>query len=272
MRLVFFGDVVGRSGREALLAVLPKVKAELDPDFIVVNGENAAGGFGITLKIFDELAAAGVGVVTTGNHAWDQKELVGQIDRQPRLLRPLNYPEGTPGRGFIVAEARGGRQVLVVNIMARLFMDPLDDPFAAVDKVLKTHRMGPGGVAAAIIDFHGEATSEKMIMGHHLDGRASLVVGTHSHIPTADQQVLPKGTAYCTDAGMCGDYDSVIGMKKENAMQRFLRKLPAERFSPAEGPGTACGVYVETDDRSGLATRIEPLRLGGRLMQHMPKR
>lgn len=272
MRLVFLGDIVGRTGRDGVMAALPRIKAELDPDVIVVNGENAAGGFGITVKIVDEFIAAGVAAVTTGNHVWDQKELIGQIDRQPRLLRPLNYPEGTPGRGYVIVEARGGRPVLVMNALARLFMEPLDDPFTAVDKVLRSHRMGPGGVAAAILDFHGEATSEKMVMGHTMDGRVSLVVGTHSHIPTADQQILPGGTAYCTDAGMCGDYNSVIGMKKEGAMNRFLRKLPGERFTPAEDDATVCGVYVETDDRSGLATRIEPLRLGGRLKQSMPKR
>lgn len=272
MRLLFLGDVVGRSGRDALLAELPSLRDRLDPDVTVVNGENAAGGYGITMKIAEEFFAAGVDVVTTGNHVWDQKELVGQIDRQPRLLRPLNYPEGTPGRGFVLLQARGGRAVLVMNVMARLFMDPLDDPFAAVERVLRTHRLGPGGVAAAILDVHGEATSEKMIMGHVLDGRVSLVVGTHSHVPTADHQILPGGTAYLSDAGMCGDYDSAIGMKKQIAMAKLVRKLPTERLTPAEGPATVCGVYVETDDRSGLATRIAPVRVGGRLAPALPER
>ncbi len=270
MRLLFLGDVVGRSGRDGVMQALPNLRERLAPDVVVVNGENAAGGFGITMKIADEFFAAGVDALTTGNHVWDQKELVGQIDQQPRLLRPLNLPEGSPGRGFVLLRTDAGRSVLVVNVMLRLFMEPLDDPFAAVDRVLKAHRMGPGGVDAILVDVHGEATSEKMIMGHHLDGRASLVVGTHSHVPTADHQILPGGTAYLTDAGMCGDYDSAIGMKKEVAMVKTIRRLPTERLSPAEGPATVCGVFVETDDRTGLAVRVAPVRVGGRLSQTTP--
>lgn len=272
MRLLFLGDVVGRSGRDAVLAALPKLRDELDADLTVVNAENAAAGFGITVKIAEEFFAAGVDAITTGNHVWDQKEMIGAIDQMPRLLRPLNYPEGTPGRGHVLLQARGGRPVLVVNAMARLFMDAIDDPFAGVDRILRAHRMGPGGVAAIVLDFHGEATSEKMIMGHHVDGRVSLVVGTHSHVPTADHQILPGGTAYMSDAGMCGDYNSAIGMKKEAASFRMIRKIPTERLSPAEGEATVCGVYVETDDQTGLALRIEPLRLGGRLSQASPRR
>ncbi|QJE73345.1 YmdB family metallophosphoesterase [Aerophototrophica crusticola] len=275
MRLLFLGDVVGRSGREGVLRHLPGLRDRLKPDFIVVNGENAAGGFGITEKIAQEFFAAGVDCITLGNHSWDQKELVGQIDRIPNLIRPINYPEGTPGRGFTVLPAKNGRhKVLVINAMARVFMDPMDDPFAAADKVLKVHqlggaRMGPAGVDAVIMDFHGEATSEKMVMGHFLDGRASLVVGTHSHVPTADLQILNGGTAYQSDAGMCGDYDSVIGMKKDAAMWKMLRKIPGERFSPAENDATVtvCGVFVETDDRTGLARRAEAIRVGGRLKE-----
>lgn len=278
MRLLFLGDIVGRSGREGLLRHLPDLQRDLSPDFIVVNGENSAGGFGITEKIAAELFAAGVDCITTGNHVWDQKELVGQIDRMPNLLRPLNYPEGTPGRGHVVLPSRNGRhKVLVMNAMARIFMDPLDDPFAAVERVLKIHRLGgarngPMGVDAAILDFHGEASSEKMIMGHVLDGRVSLVVGTHCHVPTADLQILNGGTAYQTDAGMCGDYDSVIGMKKEGAIHKMTRKLPGERFTPAENDATVtvCGVFVETDDRTGMAVRAEPVRVGGRLKQAAP--
>ncbi|MDR6771190.1 TIGR00282 family metallophosphoesterase [Azospirillum sp. BE72] len=272
MRILFFGDVVGRAGRDAVLAHMPMLRERLDPDLTVVNGENSAGGYGVTVKIAEEFFAAGIDVVTLGNHTWDQKELVGTIEQQPRIIRPLNYPEGTPGRGFVLLQARGGRKVLVVNVLLRLFMEPMDDPFAAVDRVLKAHRLGPGGVDAVLVDMHGEATSEKMIMGHFCDGRASLVVGTHSHVPTADHMVLPKGTAYQSDAGMCGDYDSAIGMKKEVALAKMVRKLPTERLSPAEGEGTVCGCYVETDDRSGLAVRIEPLRIGGRLSQTLPER
>lgn len=270
MRLLFLGDVVGRSGRDAVVAALPRLKEALDPDLVAVNAENAAGGYGLTLKIAEEFFAAGVDCLTLGNHTWDQKELVGQIDGQPRIIRPLNYPEGTPGRGFVLLQTRGQRKVLVVNVMARLFMDPLDDPFQAMERVLRAHRLGPGAVDAILVDFHGEATSEKMIMGHYLDGRVSLVVGTHTHVPTADHTILPGGTAYMSDAGMCGDYDSAIGMKKEVAIAKITRKLPTERLSPAEGEATVCGVYVETDDRTGLAVRVEPVRLGGRLSQSLP--
>ncbi|CAO3354149.1 TIGR00282 family metallophosphoesterase [Azospirillum sp. A29] len=276
MRILFFGDVVGRSGREAVLAHMPMLREKLDPDLTVVNGENSAGGYGVTVKIAEEFFEAGIDVVTLGNHTWDQKELVSTIEQQPRIVRPVNYPEGTPGRGYVLLQARGGRKVLVVNVLLRLFMEPMDDPFAAVDRVLKAHRLGAGqgggGVDAVLIDMHGEATSEKMIMGHFCDGRASLVVGTHSHVPTADHMVLPKGTAYQSDAGMCGDYDSAIGMKKEVALAKMVRKLPTERLSPAEGEGTVCGCYVETDDRTGLAVRIEPLRIGGRLSPTLPER
>ncbi|WP_119677575.1 TIGR00282 family metallophosphoesterase [Indioceanicola profundi] len=279
MRLLFLGDIVGRSGREGLLRHLPELQQRLSPDFVVINGENAAGGFGITEKIANEFFAAGVDCITTGNHVWDQKELLGQIDRIPNLIRPINYPEGTPGRGYTVLPSKNGRyKVLVMNAMARVFMDPLDDPFPAIERVVKVHRlggpmMGPNGVHAAILDFHGEATSEKMIMGHVLDGRVSLVVGTHSHIPTADLQILSGGTAYQSDAGMCGDYDSVIGMKKESAIHKMTRKTPGERFTPAENDATVtvCGIFVETDDRTGLAKRAEPVRVGGRLKQAMPE-
>lgn len=270
MRLLFLGDVVGRSGRDAVFRHLPELKRRLVPDLIVVNGENAAAGFGITAKIAQEFFAAGVDCLTTGNHVWDQKELVGAIDQQPRLLRPLNLPEGTPGRGAVLLPGPQGRKVLVVNLLARLFMDMCDDPFAAVTRLLAQHRLGSGGLAAILVDFHGEATSEKMAMGHFLDGRVSAVIGTHSHIPTADTMVLTGGTGYQTDAGMCGDYDSVIGMKKEGSIFRFVRRLPAERMTPAEGEGTVCGTLVVTDDASGLATTIAPVRVGGRLPQTWP--
>ena len=270
MRILFLGDVVGRTGRDGVLAALQVLRERLDPDITIVNGENSAGGFGITMKIADEFFAAGVDVITTGNHVWDQKELVGQIDQQPRLLRPLNYPEGTPGRGFVLLQTRGQRAVLVVNVMCRLFMDALDDPFAGLERVLRAHRLGPGGVSAIIVDVHGEATSEKMIMGHTLDGRASLVVGTHSHVPTADHQILPGGTAYQSDAGMCGDYDSVLGMQKEEPIRRFLQKTPGARLEAATGEGSLSGVAVEIDDRTGLAKAVWPVRLGPHLAPAAP--
>ena len=269
MRLLFLGDIVGRAGRDAALAAVPRLRAQLRIDFCVVNGENAAAGFGITPKICAELYAVGVDALTTGNHVWDQRELIAAADGDARLLRPLNYPAGTPGRGIRTYQLEDGRRVVVFNLMLRHNMDALDDPFAAIDRELASR--GLGTAAAAIIgDIHGEATSEKMAMGHHLDGRVSLVVGTHTHVPTADHQILPRGTAYLSDAGMCGDYDSVIGMKKEPAILRFTRKMPTERFSPAEGEATVCGVYVETDESSGLAVRIEPVRVGGRLSQALP--
>ncbi|MBU0724828.1 MAG: TIGR00282 family metallophosphoesterase [Alphaproteobacteria bacterium] len=269
MRLLFLGDVVGRPGRDAITSHLPDLRRELKLDFIVVNGENAAGGFGITQKICEEFYALGVDVVTTGNHAWDQRETLSYINADPRLLRPANYPPGTPGKGAHVHTTQSGKKVLVVNVMGRLFMDALDDPFRAVERELAQYVLG-GGVQAAIIDIHAEATSEKMAMGHLYDGRVSLVVGTHSHVPTADAQILPGKTAYQTDAGMCGDYDSVIGMRKDIAVARFVRKLPGERLEPSSGEGTLCGVFVETDDRTGLATRVEPVRRGGRLAPATP--
>ncbi|WP_366555548.1 TIGR00282 family metallophosphoesterase [Aquibaculum sediminis] len=269
MRLLFCGDLVGRSGREVVLQHLPELRRSLNLDFIVVNGENAAAGFGITRKICDDVFAAGANVISGGNHSWDQREALTFIDAEPRLLRPLNYPPGTPGRGAGVFSA-GGRKVLVINVMGRVFMDPLDDPFRAVEQELSRHRLG-STVDAIIVDVHAEASSEKMAMGHFLDGRVSLVVGTHTHIPTADAQVLPGGTAYQTDAGMCGDYDSVIGMDKRVPLERFTRKLPTERMAAAQGPGTLCAVFVETDDRTGLAQRVEPLRLGGRLREQRPE-
>jgi metallophosphoesterase (TIGR00282 family) len=269
MRLMFLGDVVGRAARTAVIENLPRLRQRLDLDFVAVNGENAAGGFGITPRIAHELYEAGADCITTGNHVWDQREIIGAIEGDRRLLRPANFPAGTPGRGSTLLAARGDRRVLVVNLMARLFMDALDDPFAAIDRILADVAM-PRDADAVILDFHGEASSEKMAMGHHLDGRATLVVGTHTHVPTADLQILPGGTAYQTDAGMCGDYDSVIGMTKDPSIQRFLRRMPGERLAPAEGPPTICGLVVVTDDRTGLALQAEPLRIGGRLAPAWP--
>ena len=269
MRILFLGDLVGRSGRDAAVEHLPKLRSELGIDLAIVNGENAAGGFGITEKICSELYAAGADVVTTGNHVWDQRETVSFIGNDPKLLRPLNFPSGTPGQGAGVFRTRAGRKVLVLNLMGRLFMDPLDDPFAAANAALASHTLG-GSVDAIVVDFHAEATSEKMAFAHMLDGKVSLVVGTHTHVPTADHQILPGGTAYISDAGMCGDYDSVIGMEKGVPVARFVRKLPTDRLSPANGPATVCGVFIETDDKTGRATRIEPLRVAGRLSPAMP--
>ncbi|MCB9959136.1 MAG: YmdB family metallophosphoesterase [Rhodospirillaceae bacterium] len=270
MRLLFLGDVVGRPGRVAVLEHLPNLRRRLAVDFCVVNGENSAGGFGITAKIAEEFYEAGADCITTGNHVWDQRELLGTIDSDPKMLRPANFPAGTPGRGAALLDAGDGRRVLVVNLMARLFMDPLDDPFAGIDAILADLVL-PRDADAVIVDFHGEASSEKMAFGHYVDGRVSLVVGTHTHVPTADAMVLAGGTAFISDAGMCGDYDSVIGMKKEPAIHRFVRKIPGERLTPTEGIATVCGVLVVTDDATGLARSIAPLRLGGRLQPAWPE-
>jgi len=269
MRILICGDVVGKAGRRAIDEHLPVLRERLGVDFVVVNGENAAHGFGITEKICDGFRAAGADVITSGNHVWDQREIIETIDGNPVLLRPMNYPEGTLGRGTGVFEAAGGRRVLVLHPMCRLFMEPLDDPFAAVDEALRSHVLGRT-VDAIVVDCHGEATSEKQAMGHFLDGRVSAVVGTHTHVPTADAQVLPGGTAFQTDLGMTGDYDSVIGMKKKLATSRFTTKPVDGRLEPAEGTATLCAVLVETDNASGLATRIHPVRVGGRLIAAMP--
>jgi metallophosphoesterase (TIGR00282 family) len=269
MRILFIGDIVGRAGREVIAAELPSLKDKLSLDFIIANGENAAGGFGLTRTIANELFAIGVDVITTGNHWADQKEILGFIDDEDRILRPINYPPGTPGKGAGLFETRSGHRVLVVNPMGRVFMDSLDDPFRAVEAQLEACPLGEGA-DAIIVDMHAEATSEKMAMGQFCDGRASLVVGTHSHIPTADAQIFPNGTAYQTDAGACADYDSVIGMEKFEPVQRFLKKMSSSRYSPANGPGTMCAVFVETG-ANGLATRIEPVRAGGRLKQSVPQ-
>jgi len=270
MRLLFLGDVIGRSGRDALCERLPEIRRRLGAEFVVVNAENAAHGFGVTAKICEDLYAAGADVLTLGNHAWDQREIISYIDSDPRLLRPLNYPQGTPGRGVGTFVTGRGRKVMVIQVMGRLFMDALDDPFAAAERELAKVRLGGGGIDAIMIDVHAEASSEKMAIAHHFAGRVSLVVGSHSHIPTADGQILTGGTAYQTDAGMCGDYDSVIGMKKDAAIYKLVRKMPGERLSPAEGVATLCGVLVDTDDRSGRATRIQPLRVGPRLAETWP--
>ncbi len=267
MRILFFGDIMGRSGREGLEQHLPALKDRLKPDAIIVNAENAASGAGVTMKMAEEFFALGADCLTLGNHAWGQRELLTSIDREPRIVRPLNYPEGTPGRGLYLLALPQGRKLLVVSLMGRTFVEPvLDDPFAAMEKIAAAHKLS--GNLQIFVDMHGEATSEKMAMGHVFDGRVSAVIGTHTHIPTADEQILPKSTAYMSDVGMCGDYDSIVGMKKNVAIWRFTRKTPApERKAPAEGPATVCGVLVTTNDATGLATEIEPVRVGGVLRQ-----
>jgi len=264
MRILFIGDIVGRSGRAVVLDRLPALIRDWKLDFVAINGENAAGGFGITEAIYHELVDAGADVITGGNHSWDQKEALVFIERAPKLLRPINFPPGTPGRGAAMIEARNGTHVLVVNLMGRIFMDPLDDPFAAIERELSACVLKQDADVILVV-MNCEATSEKQSMGHFCDGRASLVVGTHTHAPTADHQILPRGTAFISDLGMTGDYDSVIGMNKDEPLNRFVRRIGAARLEPALGPATLCGVAVETDDATGLARRIGAVRLGGRL-------
>jgi metallophosphoesterase (TIGR00282 family) len=260
MKILFMGDIMGRSGREAVLRELPGLKAQHAPDFIIANAENAAAGYGLTQKIANELLEAGIDVLTNGNHVWDQKEFLSTIGNAPTCIRPCNFPKDTPGHGYVLVK-KDGKRLLVINAMTRLFMDALDDPFAVIDEILSEHALGKTA-DAIFVDIHGEASSEKQAFGVHLDGRVSAVVGTHTHVPTADARVLKNGTAYQTDAGMCGDYDSVIGMKKEPATQRFTRKYAFERLAPAEGEGTVCGMVVETNDK-GLAVKITPVMVGG---------
>ena len=270
MRILFFGDIVGRSGREAMVKHLPALKQKLQPDVIIANAENAAGGYGLTLKIAEEFLGLGIHCLTTGNHVWDQRELINAIGTEPRILRPANYTDGTPGRGHLLHALPDGRKILIMHSLGRLFMDPfVDDPFAAMDKMTASHKLGQA-VQAIFVDFHAEATSEKMAMGQYLDGRVSAVVGSHTHVPSADAMLLAKGTAYQTDAGMCGDYDSVIGMKKELSVWRFTKKIPGERMMPAEGDATLCGCFIITSDATGLAQEIMPIRIGGRLREALP--
>jgi 2',3'-cyclic-nucleotide 2'-phosphodiesterase len=269
MKFIFFGDIMGRSGRDALQQHLPALIVQHKPDFVVANAENAAAGYGLTLKIAGDLFAMGIDVLTTGNHVWDQKELLSTIGNEPRILRPCNFPKDTPGSGSYVAQSKTGKKLLVINVMGRLFMDAMDDPFVATTECVNAHTLGnsSGGktVDGILIDVHCEASSEKQAIAHLFDGRVSAVLGTHTHVPTADDRILAKGTAFQTDTGMCGDYDSVIGMKKDLSVGKMMRKYSFERLSPAEGEGTVCAAIVETHEQTGLATSIQTHRIGGSL-------
>lgn len=270
MRLMFLGDVVGRSGRRAVLEHLPRLRQRYRLDFVIVNAENSAGGYGITEGILQELLDAGADAVTLGNHAFDQREALVFIERQPRLVRPLNYPKGTPGRGAGLYEARNGAQVLVINALGRVFMSEMDCPFRGIDNEVTACKLGRDA-DAIFVDFHAEATSEKQAMAFFLDGRVTAVVGTHTHAPTADERVLPGGTAYMSDVGMCGDYHSVLGMNAAEPVNRFVSRIQRERFEPAMGAATVCGVAIDVDDRTGRANRIGGLRLGGVLAPAEPQ-
>lgn len=270
MKILFLGDVVGRAGRAALIERLPKLREAWKLDFVVVNGENATRGIGLSGDHARAFLDAGADVITLGDHAFDQKDMMQFVEAEPRVIRPLNYSKVAPGKGARVFTSRGGHKVLVAQVLGQVFMKrAFDDPFSAIETVLKQYPLG-GLVQASLIDIHCEATSEKMAMGHYCDGRASVVVGTHTHVPTGDAMILNGGTAYQTDAGMCGDYNSVIGMQKEEPLRRFITGMAKNRFEPAMEEATLSGLYVETDNRTGKATRVEQVRQGGRLSNAGP--
>ena len=264
MKIIYLGDVVGKSGRNAVHDNLDQLSRLFSPDFVIINGENSAHGFGITGKICRDFFEAGIDVITLGNHSWDQPDTAQYIASEPRLLRPLNFPENTPGTGKGVFSTKKGEKILVVQVMGQLFMPPIEDLFPSLELALKSIVLG-SHVSAIVVDVHAEASSEKMAVGHFLDGRVSLVIGSHTHVPTADGQILPGGTAYQTDAGMCGDYNSIIGMKIDSALKRFTNKTSKSPLQPADGEATICGVFVETDDKTGKAINFCPIKLGGRL-------
>ncbi|MDR6264956.1 MULTISPECIES: TIGR00282 family metallophosphoesterase [Rhodobacterales] len=270
MKLLFLGDVMGRAGRRAITERLAGLRADWKLDFVVVNGENATSGAGLNAAHARALLDAGADCLTLGDHAFDQKEMLSFIEQEPRIIRPLNYATQAPGKGARMFKAQNGRKVFVAQALGQVFMKkPFSDPYSALDVALKAAPRG-GMADAVIVDFHAEATSEKMGMGHWLDGRASLVVGTHTHVPTSDTMILPKGTAFQSDAGMCGDYHSVIGMEKTEPLRRFVTGMVKERFTPANEEATLSGVYVETDDRTGAATKVSQIRIGGVLSQSGP--
>lgn len=270
MRILFIGDIFGRSGREALEKHLPQLRGKLKPDVVIVNGENAAHGIGITAKMCEEFYALKVDCITTGNHVWDQREIIPYIARDEKLLRPANYPPTSPGKGHYKFTLSDGRKILIINAMCRVFMDQIDDPFRVVNEIVSSEKLGQS-VQAIFLDLHGEASSEKMSMGHYLDGRISALVGTHTHIPTADCHIMVGGTGYQTDAGMTGDYDSVIGVRKDIPVQKFVNKMPGEKMIPSGGEATLCGTFIITDDETGLCKAIEPIRVGPRLHNTIPQ-
>jgi len=263
MRLLFIGDIFGSAGREAVARHLTPVFQALKPDVVIANGENAAHGIGITPKMCAEFYEDGVDVITLGNHAFDKREIFDTLDTDPRICRPANYPAGTPGKGHVIHTLKDGRRVAVINIMGSLFMaEGLDDAFSTMDNLVKTL-----DTPFIFVDMHAEATSEKQAMAYYMDGRVSAVVGTHTHGPTSDARILPQGTAFQSDAGMTGDYESVIGMHHAAPVERFVTKIRTLRNEPTEGPATMCGVVIDLDDKTGKAVAIEPLRIGGILKQ-----
>jgi 2',3'-cyclic-nucleotide 2'-phosphodiesterase len=262
VKIIFIGDIVGKSGRDAVVKNIPTLKEKYNPDVIIANGENAASGYGLTKKIAEDLFDLGIDIITLGNHAWDQREMLSYIEERPQIIRALNYPKGVPGKGFYKLILEDGRSILIIQVMLRLFMGlSLDDPFYLIKERLKSEFLGSSS-NAILIDMHGETTSEKNAFGHYLDGEVTAIMGTHTHIPTSDARILDKGTAYQTDVGMSGDYNSVIGMDKENPIHGFIRGYRAQgRFIPSNGEGKICGSFIESNDNTGLAKKIEAFQI-----------
>lgn len=257
MKVLCIGDIMGEPGRRVVARALPRLVAQRQVDVVIGNGENVAGGFGITPELAEELFDIGLSVITTGNHAWDKKEALEYFPRQSRLLRPANYPPGVPGNGSVVVETPGGERLGVLQLMGRAYMPTIDCPFQVAKRELEKIKLE---TAAIIVEMHAEATSEKMAMGHYLDGDVTAVVGTHTHVQTADEQILPKGTAYITDIGMSGPLHSVIGVRKELAIEKFLTGMP-RRFEVASGPSVFCALLIELDGRLGKAIDMERIRI-----------
>ena len=267
MKILFLGDIMGRAGRNAIISNLSVIREELALDFVIINAENATGGRGLSAKHAQEMLDAGADCITLGDHAFDQSEMIQYIENESRIVRPINFAKDAPGKGYRVFEVSRGRKILVVQVLGQVFMKrAYEDPFGKIDAILKSYPL-KGQIDASVVDIHCEATSEKMAMGHWCDGRASLVIGTHTHVPTSDTMVMPKGTGYQTDAGMCGDYNSVIGMDPAEPIQRFINGMIKSRFTPSSGEATLCGVVLETDNITGLAVNVEAIRIGGKLQQ-----
>lgn len=260
MKIVYCGDIVGQSGRDAVINNIDNIKNKYRPDIFIINGENSAHGFGITPKICESFFAKGVDAILTGNHAFNKKEIMPYMNDNKRVIRPLNFPEDSPGRGFCEIELLNGKKILIIQLQGTLFMEENANPLLAVDNLLKSYILSKN-INAIFVDIHAEITSEKMAIAHHLDGRVSAVVGTHTHVPTNDARILPQGTAYQTDAGMCGDYNSVIGFDKKEPINRILYKESRGKLTLSEGKGSVYGAFIETDDKTGLAVKIESIAI-----------
>ena len=260
MKIFYCGDVVARPGREAILNNLENIKQQYKPDVIIINADNAAHGFGVTPGIARDFFAKGADAILCGNHVWNQKDIIPFINDNKKIIRPLNYGEGHPGRGFCEVTLPNGRIILIIQVVGRVYMEAVDCPVKSIDNLLKSYNLSKT-VDAIFVDIHAEATSEKQAFGHYFDGRVSAVIGSHTHVPTMDYKILPNGTAYMTDVGMCGDYDGVIGFEKEEPVARIARKYTGGRLIPCKGKGTLSAVLIETDDKTGLAINIEYIKI-----------